>query len=145
MKQLWCKNILFNISSLRLLIWLFESRQWKVKATLKYDLNLNKVRKKWTNNLLMPAVFLVPRSQGSRWSTCNKYGCTICPRSSDPFYIVTYYSKWATTSWTDGTYNAMLRIRIVTFSALDPKCVLLAFLFSLCLLSCFGNYCMSKK
>ena len=30
---------------------------------------------------------------------CNKYYhfmllCTICPRSSDPFYIVTYYIKW---------------------------------------------------
>ena len=26
---------------------------------------------------------------------------TVCPRSSDPFYVVTYYIKWATTSWTD--------------------------------------------
>ena len=25
---------------------------------------------------------------------------TMCPRSSDPFYIVTYYMKWITTSWT---------------------------------------------
>ena len=25
---------------------------------------------------------------------------TVCPRSSDPFYIVTYYIKWVTTSWT---------------------------------------------
>ena len=28
---------------------------------------------------------------------------TICPRSSDPFCIVTYYIKWVTTSWTDGS------------------------------------------
>ena len=28
---------------------------------------------------------------------------TIYPRSNDPFYIVTYYMKWVTTSWTDGT------------------------------------------
>ena len=28
---------------------------------------------------------------------------TVCPRSSDPFHIVTYYIKWVTTSWTDGT------------------------------------------
>ena len=28
---------------------------------------------------------------------------TICPRSSDPFYIVTYYMKWVTTSWTHST------------------------------------------
>ena len=27
---------------------------------------------------------------------------TGCPRSSDPFYIVTYYIIWVTTSWTDG-------------------------------------------
>ena len=25
---------------------------------------------------------------------------TMSPESSDPFYIVTYYIKWATTSWT---------------------------------------------
>ena len=25
---------------------------------------------------------------------------TVCPRSSDPFYIVGYYIKWVTTSWT---------------------------------------------
>ena len=24
----------------------------------------------------------------------------MCPRSSDPFYLVTYYIKWVTTSWT---------------------------------------------
>ena len=24
----------------------------------------------------------------------------MCPRSSDPFYIVSYYIKWVTTSWT---------------------------------------------
>ena len=27
---------------------------------------------------------------------------TVCPRSSDPFYIIPYYIKWVTTSWTDG-------------------------------------------
>ena len=27
---------------------------------------------------------------------------TVCPKSSDPFYIVTYYIKWVTSSWTDG-------------------------------------------
>ena len=25
---------------------------------------------------------------------------TVCPRSSDPFYIVAYCIKWDTTSWT---------------------------------------------
>ena len=27
----------------------------------------------------------------------------IYPRSSDPFYIVSYYIKWVTTSWTHST------------------------------------------
>ena len=29
---------------------------------------------------------------------------TMCPRSSDPIYKVSYYMKWATTSLTDNTY-----------------------------------------
>ena len=28
---------------------------------------------------------------------------TVCPRSSDPFCVVTYFMKWVATSWTDGT------------------------------------------
>ena len=31
---------------------------------------------------------------------------TICPRSSYPFYIVSYYIKWVTTSWTHSTGSA---------------------------------------
>ena len=37
----------------------------------------------------------------------QRYWCgfsgTVCPGSSDPFYIVTYYIKWVTTSWTYST------------------------------------------
>ena len=29
---------------------------------------------------------------------------TLCPRSSDPFYIVSYCIKWVTTSWKHSTY-----------------------------------------
>ena len=29
---------------------------------------------------------------------------TICPGSSGPFYIVPYYIKWVTTSWTHSTH-----------------------------------------
>ena len=28
---------------------------------------------------------------------------TVRPKSSDPFYIVSYYIKWVTTSWTHST------------------------------------------
>ena len=27
---------------------------------------------------------------------------TVCPRSGGPFYIVSCYIKWVTTSWADG-------------------------------------------
>ena len=30
----------------------------------------------------------------------NRISDTVCPRSSDPFYIVTYYVKRVTASWT---------------------------------------------
>ena len=29
---------------------------------------------------------------------------TVCPRSSDPFYILSYYIKWVTISWTYSTF-----------------------------------------
>ena len=45
---------------------------------------------------------------------------TICPRSRDPFYIVTYYIKWVTTSWTIST---ILKIWILFYI-----CVLVWFL-----------------
>ena len=37
-----------------------------------------------------------------RGQTLHLY-CTVCPGNSDPFYIVTYYIKWVTTSWTYST------------------------------------------
>ena len=37
-----------------------------------------------------------------KWGTTS-WTYTVCPRSSDPFYIVTYYIKWVTTSWTYST------------------------------------------
>ena len=32
---------------------------------------------------------------------------TVCPRSSDPFYIVTYYIKWVTASWAYSCYKSV--------------------------------------
>ena len=34
---------------------------------------------------------------------CKKTECTVCPGSSKPFYIVSYYIKWVTTSWIHST------------------------------------------
>ena len=36
---------------------------------------------------------------------------TICPRSSDPFYIVTYYIKGVTTSWAYSIYLDPARVQ----------------------------------
>ena len=36
------------------------------------------------------------------YAPATKY--TVCPGSSDPFYIVTYYINWVTTSWTYSSY-----------------------------------------
>ena len=47
----------------------------------------------------------------------NNYKChspfTVCPRSSDPFYIVAYYIYWVTISWTDGNNFSSEQRKIV--------------------------------
>ena len=38
---------------------------------------------------------------------------TVCPGSSDPFYVVTYNTKWVNTSW---TYSMILQFwKIIRF------------------------------
>ena len=37
----------------------------------------------------------------------------MCPRISDPFYIVTYYIKWVTTSWTHSMYSFSCRVHVI--------------------------------
>ena len=39
--------------------------------------------------------------------------CSVCPRSSYPFYITTYYIKWVTTSWTHSSYPIYIVIHYV--------------------------------
>ena len=41
---------------------------------------------------------------------------TICPGSSDPVYIVTYYVNWVTTSWTDGKNTPHFFAQETTFA-----------------------------
>ena len=40
----------------------------------------------------------------------------VCPRSSDPFYIVTYCIKRVTTSWTDSTLKQKNKTSILHFN-----------------------------
>ena len=52
----------------------------------------------------------------------------MCPRSADQFYVVTYYIKWVTTSWTYSTLAPALRLHSgenasvsrVSLATLDP-------------------------
>ena len=37
------------------------------------------------------------------------YNVTVCPGSSYPFYVVTYYTEWVTTSWTYSTLTGTLK------------------------------------
>ena len=48
----------------------------------------------WTYGIVMPFEHVWHNSRSN-----NNF--TIRPRSSDPLYIVVYYIKWVTTSWTD--------------------------------------------
>ena len=46
---------------------------------------------------------------------------TVCPGSSDPFYIVSYYVKWATTSWTYSTLRIVRQPVKIWRSPLGPE------------------------
>ena len=43
---------------------------------------------------------------------------TVCPRSLDPIYAVTYHTKWENTSWTYSIILAMQRLFSSTFAEL---------------------------
>ena len=46
-------------------------------------------------------VLLLTAGHGTTFQCKNtRLFITVCPRSSDPFYIVSYYIKWVATSWT---------------------------------------------
>ena len=44
-------------------------------------------------------------TQGEKATESERERDTVCPRSSYPFYIVTYYINWVTTSWTYSTFS----------------------------------------
>ena len=67
---------------------------------------------------------------------------TVFPRSSDPFHIVSYYMKWATTSW---THNIIyIYIYICNLWTVCPsfglKSVSYSFMSMLILYACIGSY-----
>ena len=56
----------------------------------------------------VPLIFFIGiNSQNPKWlylctSRAPHHVHTVCQRSEDPFYKVTYYIKWITTSWAYG-------------------------------------------
>ena len=46
--------------------------------------------------------FAIHTSACGIWNSFSftNYLHTVCPGSSDPFYVISYYIKWVTTSWT---------------------------------------------
>ena len=46
---------------------------------------------------------------------------SVCPRSSDPFYLVTYFKTWVTTSWTDGKLSFLLYLLLKAEPSLRPR------------------------
>ena len=49
---------------------------------------------------------------------------TVCPGRSDPFFIVTYYIKSVTTSWTYSMYNPGLGNKIPQYKSVYEGIVL---------------------
>ena len=49
----------------------------------------------------------------------------MCPRSSDPFYIVTYSIKWVTTSWIYSIVKVFDTIQSLAVPRIDQKQIVL--------------------
>ena len=77
--------------------------------------------------------------------TIYTYIHTVCPTSSDPFYIVSYYIRWVTTSWTYSTSTCMSNLddKCFFFSTKYLEIYVVFFTFSLLLLPSFlhGTWC----
>ena len=63
-------------------------------------IQLEKGKKILTHLKEMDLHFYGSGSSFTNWHNVEYDYLTVCPRSSDPFYIVSYYIKWVTTSWT---------------------------------------------
>ena len=50
---------------------------------------------------------------------------TLCPRNSDPFYVLTCYIKWVITSWTYSNYTKKARRRKIAMHRNDRQNILL--------------------
>ena len=82
-------------------IWTEARTRWR-----GYNSQGGAQRSLWCSGTVTSSIFLwLTRI---RLGQINQKRHTVCPRSSDPFYIVIYYMKWVTTSW---TYSSMLYVQ----------------------------------
>ena len=59
------------------------------------------ITNKWNGKFLMSSFFIHTAKPQCKQTFCVLWiHQTVCPRSIDPFYIVSYFIKWVTTSWT---------------------------------------------
>ena len=87
--------------------WIWQVR-YRVYVSMPGQRSTNKMKKEWkvtTWNVI--TIFLPKRGQ-----EFGRYPClekrTVCPKSSDPFYVVTSYIQWVTTSWTYSILHSCL-------------------------------------
>ena len=59
------------------------------------------------------------------------YICTVCPRSSDPSSIVSYYKNWVNTSWLYSMYTFTLFVNKSHSNNLWPSVLEISLFFSL--------------
>ena len=74
-----------------------------------YEFGMNQQSIPWFIWCTLSQNIFLTRTNWSYWGisrNCLKrsyFWHTVCPRSSDSFFVVTYYIKWVTISWTDGS------------------------------------------
>ena len=67
-----------------------------------------------------PAQKVIKREKKFRQNSAAGGDNTICPRSIDPFYVISYYIEWVTKSWTHSrSYDKYINILSLIFSIIN--------------------------
>ena len=85
-------NLLGQLGEIRAVLLLLQESV-RVQQDLRLEVEDAPIR-------AQPAAILVPSNIGG-WTipcTSRQFNATECPRSGDPFCVVTYYIEWVTTS-----------------------------------------------
>ena len=74
-----------------------------LKITYILSLKLSEMKRLLKYGHYMLDVIVYTVTIVANGNVCMKEFGPVCPKSSDPFFVVTYYIKWVTTSWTYST------------------------------------------